>query len=201
MDGQAVFIREGKICYVDTLTERETLDFPPLGTLEADVTSGGVSLAPWIYQGKLQRYENKVLRYPGHFEWLKAFKTLGLFSEKPIKVNGVEVIPRQVYHALLEPQISFPYVEDICVMRAVGVGYKDERPTKVIVDVMDQYDPTTGFTGMQRLTGWHCSTMMHLQAQDIVPNGVIPVETAVPAGFFMQELGRRGIHYNIRVEN
>ena len=33
MDGQAVFLREGKISYVDTLSEPEWIDFPPLGTL------------------------------------------------------------------------------------------------------------------------------------------------------------------------
>ncbi len=49
MDGQAVFIRNGEICYVDTLSELEEIDFPGFGILEADVTSGGTSLAPWTY--------------------------------------------------------------------------------------------------------------------------------------------------------
>ena len=79
MDGEAIFIRDGEIVRVPTLSEPEWLDFPVLGRLEADVTSGGTSTAAWTYLGTLQRFENKVLRYSGHFEWLRAFKTLGLF--------------------------------------------------------------------------------------------------------------------------
>jgi lysine 6-dehydrogenase len=197
MDGQAVFIRDGEICYVDTLSEKEPIFFPPIGWLEADITSGGTSLAPWTYQGKLNRYENKVMRYPGHFEWLKAFKTLGLFSEKPILVDNVEVIPRHFYHTLLEPKISSNQIHDICIMRAVGKGIKNGHNSSVTVDLIDTYDPTTGFTGMERLTGWHCSIMMIFQALGKVAPGVVPVENAVPASSFMDEIARRGIKYQI----
>jgi len=48
--------------------ELEELDFPPqLGRLEAAVTSGGLSTAPWTFEGKIERLENKTLRYPGHW--------------------------------------------------------------------------------------------------------------------------------------
>ncbi len=198
MDGQAVFIRDGKICYVETLTEKETVFFKPLGWLEADITSGGTSLAPWTYQGKLDRYENKVMRYPGHYDWLKAYKTLGLFSEKPVMVDNVEVIPRHLYHALLEPKISFTQVQDICLMRAVAKGIKNGQNTTVTVDLVDTFDPATGFTGMERLTGWHCSIMMIFQALGKVTPGVIPVELAVPAGLFMDEIARRGINFQVQ---
>jgi lysine 6-dehydrogenase len=197
MDGQAVFIRDGNICYVDTLSEKEPIFFPPLGWLEADITSGGTSMAPWTYQGKIQRYENKVMRYPGHYDWLKAYKTLGLFSEQPITVDNVQVIPRHVYHTLLEPQISSAQVQDICLMRSIGKGSKNDQDTTVTVDLVDYYDPTTGFTGMERLTGWHCSIMMIFQALGKVTPGVIPVELAVPAGNFMQEITRRGINFQV----
>ncbi len=198
MDGQAVFIRNGEICYVDTLSEKELIYFPPLGWLEADITSGGNSLAPWTYQGKLMRYENKVMRYPGHFDWLKAYKTLGLFSEEPVLVDNVEVIPRRLYHSLLEPKISSKQIQDICIMRAVGKGIKNGQNTTVTVDLVDYYDPITGFTGMEKLTGWHCSIMMIFQALGKVKTGVVPVELAVPAGQFMEEFARRGINHQTR---
>lgn len=198
MDGQAIFIREGKICYVDTLSEREVMEFPGLGTLEADVTSGGTSLAPWTYLGKLKTYENKVFRYPGHFEWLKAFKTLGLFSTDPIHIANVDICPRQVYHALLEPRISRSEVHDVCVMRAVAKGRKQGVPATVTIDLTDYFDPKTAFTAMERLTGWHCAIMLALQAQGKIPPGAHPVELAVPASQFMYELARRGITHQVR---
>ncbi len=198
MDGQAVFLRNGKITRVNSLTEPEFIDFPPFGRLEADVTSGGTSTAPWTFEGKIKTYENKVLRYPGHFEWLRAYKSLGLFSEHPIQVNQQTVIPRQVYHSLLEPKITNPYIEDVCIVRAVGKGLKDGKACKVTIDLIDYFDPHTEFTSMERLTGWHCAIMMAFQAHGEIRPGGVPMETAIQAGRFMEEFPKRGIQYSIR---
>lgn len=200
MDGQAVFLRDGEITRVPTLTEPEFIEFPGLGLLEAEITSGGTSTAPWSFQGKLQRYENKVLRYPGHFEWLRAYKALGLFSEDPILVKGQSIIPRDVYHVLLEPKISTPEVKDIAIIRAKGSGLKDGRHVVVNVDLVDYYDTLTGFSAMERLTGWHCSIMMIFQARGEILPGVTPVEIAIHPERYMQELERRGITHQIRWE-
>jgi lysine 6-dehydrogenase len=200
MDGQAVFLRDGDIAYVDTLSEPEFIDFPPFGRLEADVTSGGTSTAPWTFQGKVRRYENKVLRFPGHYEWLRAYKTLGLFSEEPLQVGGQTVVPRQVYHTLLEPQITAPRIQDVGIIRSVGTGLKDGRQAKVVIDLVDYYDEKTGFTAMERLTGWHCSVMMVFQVMGQVRPGVVPVETAVAPKAFMEALHERGISHEVRWE-
>lgn len=200
MDGQAIFLRNGKIHRVETLTEPEWIDFPPLGRLEADVTSGGTSTAPWTFESKLKTYENKVLRHPGHYDWLRAYKTLGLFSETPIQVGTQMVIPREVYHTLLSPKITKPQIKDVCVVRSVGKGLKNGRETTVTVDLIDYYDPKTGFTAMERLTGWHCSIMMALQAHGEVRPGAVPHEVAVQPSKFMQEIERRGIQYQVRFD-
>lgn len=200
MDGQAVFLRDGKIVHVDTLSEPEFIDFPPFGSLEADVTSGGTSTAPWTFQGKVHRYENKVLRIPGHYEWLRAYKTLGLFREDSINVNGQSVVPRKVYHALLEPQITADEINDVGIIRARGVGLKGGKPTSVVIDLIDYFDETTGFTAMERLTGWHCSVMMTFQVRGSIATGVTPVEIAVPPAEFMDALALRGIKFDIRYE-
>jgi len=198
LDGQATFLRNGALTPVDTLTEPEFIDFPLLGRLEADVTSGGMSTSPWTLEGQLQEYTNKTLRYPGHFEWLRAFKELGLFSEKAITVHGKQVIPREVYHALLEPKIRAEDIRDICVMRVVGYGLKDGKKTTLTVDLVDRYDEETGFTAMERLTGWHCAIMMGFQARGRVPAGGISLEVAVPAAEFMEAIRQRGIQFDVR---
>lgn len=198
-DGDATFIRDGKITLVPTFTEREEIDFPPLGRLEAFVISGSMSTTADSHLGKLKRYENKVLRYPGHFETFEGFKRLGLFSETPIEVDGVNVIPRHFYHALLEGKITAPQVEDVCVMRAVGVGLKDGRRARVTLDLIDQYDPETGFTGMERLTGWHCALMMGFQARGTIAPGAHRMES-VNAASIMEEIRRRGIDWSVRWE-
>jgi lysine 6-dehydrogenase len=200
MDGKAIYVRDGKVVGIETLTEPEFLDFPTLGRLEADVSSGGTSTAPWTFKDRVKRYENKVLRYPGHYEWLRAYKTLGLFSEEPVKVGEQIVIPRHLYHTLLEPKITGPEIRDVCVIRIRGLGLKDGKRSEVVIDLIDQYDEKTGFTGMERLTGWHCAIMMSFQARGKVNPGGIPMEIAVPPGEFMEEIRKRGIHYEIRWE-
>jgi lysine 6-dehydrogenase len=159
-----------------------------------------MSTTPHTHLGRLERYENKVLRYPGHFATFEAFKRLGLFSETPVQVNGHAVVPRALYHALLDPQITAPRIEDVCVLRAVGVGEKDGRPARVTVDVVDRYDPATGFTAMERVTGWHCAIVMAMQAEGRIPPGAHRMEQGVPAAAVMQELERRGIGHTIRWE-
>jgi lysine 6-dehydrogenase len=198
MDGQAYFIRDSKVTPVDTLTEPHFIEFPPLGQLEADVTSGGLSLSPWTFEGQLETYENRTLRYPDHFEWLRAFKSLGLFSEEPLNVDNQVVSPRSVFHTLLEPKITSPEIRDVCIIRVKGIGLKGKQETTLVIDLIDYYDEDTGFTAMERLTGWHCAIMMIFQAKGQVPCGSIPVERAVSPGKFMNEVSRRGIKFESR---
>jgi lysine 6-dehydrogenase len=195
--GETAFLRGGRIVTVQGLTEPELVDIPPLGKLEAFITTGGTSTAPYSFEGRLRTYQNKTLRYPGHFQWFKGFQTLGLFDEQPILVEGQEVIPRQVYHALLEPQITAAGIRDVCVIRARGIGIKDERRLELWIDLVDYYDETTGFTAMERLTGWHCAIMLAFQAQGAVRVGAVPMETAVSPKKFMQALESRGIAHTI----
>jgi len=200
LDGQATFLRDGVITPVDTLSEPEFIEFPPLGRLEADVTSGGLSTSPWTFEGQLQDYSNKTLRYPGHFEWLRAFKELGLFSEESIQVDGSPIVPREMYHALLEPKISAPEIRDVCAIRVIGYGKKENKETAITIDLIDYYDDETGFTAMERLTGWHCAIMMGFQARGQVPAGGISMEVAVPAAKFMDAVKERGIQFEVRFE-
>ncbi|HUL79059.1 MAG TPA: saccharopine dehydrogenase C-terminal domain-containing protein [Vicinamibacteria bacterium] len=199
-DGDATFIRDGKLTKVPTFTELETVEIPPLGTLEAFVISGSMSTTPHTHLGRLVRYENKVLRYPGHFATFEAYKRLGLFSEVAVEVDGQAVVPRSLYHRLLEPMIAAQAIRDVCVMRAVGVGEKDSRPARVTVDLVDRYDPATGFTAMERLTGGHAAIVMGLQASGRVPPGAHRMEQAIPAAAVMAELTRRGIPHTTRWE-
>jgi lysine 6-dehydrogenase len=192
-DGDALFLREGEPCAVEALTEPETLEFAELGALDAFVTSGGTSTVPYTLRGRVRIYENKTLRYPGHLAAFRAFRELGLFGEEPLEVDGYRVTPRAVYHALLEPMISGERVEDVCVMRAVGRGARAGQRLELVLDLLERYDPATGFSAMERLTGWHAAIMAGFVADGTVPPGVHPVERAMPAAPFLEAVRRRGI--------
>jgi lysine 6-dehydrogenase len=197
-DGEAVMIREGCIAHIETLTELELVDFEELGTLEAFVTSGGTSTVPFAFEGVLETYDNKTVRYPGHLEAFRAFKDLGLFGRDPVRVGKVEVRPRDFYHALLGPMIESEGLVDVCVLRARAQGELDGEPITVTVDMVDRHDPATGFAAMERLTGWHAAMMAALIATGEVPAGVHSLEKAVPATRFMQEVRHRGISFTER---
>jgi lysine 6-dehydrogenase len=199
--GHAMFIRDGRVTPVPCFDGLEELEFPPpIGRLEAFVTSGGLSVAPWTFERTLTRLENKTLRYPGFRAAFKAFSDLGLFEETPVRVSLQSVVPRNVFHALLAPRITRPTVEDVCVIRAVCKGGTGGGPAQAIVELVDWYDPRTGFTAMQRLTGWHASIVTIAAAQRRIAPGVISVERCLPGAAIVEEVKRRGIAVTDRVD-
>jgi len=117
----AVFLRDGKIAEVEPMTELEAVEFPePIGTLEAFVAGGGTDTMPWTFEGKLRTLQNLTLRYPGSLTHLRAFYDLGLWELDPIQVGGVDVVPRDVFHALFEPKVTFPGDRDIVLIQGGG---------------------------------------------------------------------------------
>jgi lysine 6-dehydrogenase len=199
-DGWATFLREGQLTEVPCLSDVEDVEFPaPIGRLEAFVTSGGLSTSPWTFQGILSRLENKTLRYPGHVAKLQAFADLGLFEQRPIRVGHLDVVPRDVFQALLAPRIQRAEVRDVCVMRATCSGDTGGQPAEATVELIDRYDQETGFTAMQRLTGWHASIMLIAAVDGRIPRGVVPVEKALPGKAVVEDARRRGFAITERV--
>ncbi len=198
-EGPAWFIRDGEPIQVDCLSEIEELDFPaPLGRLEAAVTAGGLSTAPWTFAGTLQRLENKTLRYPGHWQTFQAYQQLGLFSQDPAILEGKSFSPREIFHSLLQPKISSDQVNDICVIRTRCDGESNGKKSTCTLDLYETYDEKTGFTAMEKFTGWHASMVAILSAHKILPEGAIPIEKALSGQLLQDEAQKRSwnIKYN-----
>ncbi len=201
----AIFLREGKITRVEPMTELETIEFPDsVGTLEAFVTGGGTSTMPWTYAGKLRTLQNLTLRYPGHCQQLRSFWDLGLWDLKPLTINGTEIIPRQVFHALYEPKVTFPQHpekgKDIVLVRVRADGTKAGRRAHAIMELVDRFDEKTGFTAMERTTGWDAAIVAEMMAHGQTRRGAGGVESFVPAIPFVNELKRRGFNLKQVVE-
>jgi lysine 6-dehydrogenase len=195
-----VFLRNGQPTLVPTMDELEELEFPPpVGRLEAFTTGGGVSTMPWTFEGKLKTLQNKTVRYPGHFEQLRAFYDLGLWNLDPVQVGDQEVVPRDLFHSLFQPMVTFPDDRDVVVIRIRATGRKGGRPAEVLLDLMDFYDEETGFTAMERTTGWDGAIVAGMMARGQTPRGAVPVELAVPPALFVEELAKRGIQVNTQV--
>src|SRR5262245_59273068 len=154
---------------------------------------------PWTYAGKLRTLQNKTLRWPGHYAQWKAFNDAGLLELAPVEVDGKPVVPRHVLHAVLGPKIYAKSGEaDLVIVRVIGRGLKRGKERQVIVDLFDSYDPATGFTAMERTTGWHAAIMAGLIARGQTQRGGVPVELAVPAETFVGELRKRGFKLDVQ---
>lgn len=197
--GGMTVLRDGEIVHLPCFSELETIHVPGVGHLEAFVLAGGVSTAPWTFQNRLQSYELKVCRYPGTFAQLKAFSDLGLFDPEPVQVGPASIRPRDLFRALYEPQVRQPVMRDLCLIRARATGLKDGRPAVAQVDLVDRYDEATGFTAMERTTGWHLAIVAAMLARGEIAPGAAPLEIAVPADVFMQQARLRGFIINEQV--
>ncbi len=193
--GKTNCIRHGKLHQTDCFEEYEIVEFPePIGPLEAFTTAGGVSTLPWTYAGKVQTLQNKTLRYVGHFAQWKVFQQAGFFELEPVEVNGQSIVPRHVLHKLIEPQIRAKEDDrDMVIIRILATGSKDGTQTEVTLDVFDHFDEKTGFSAMERCTGFHAGIMASLAAHGATPRTAVPVEESVHPEIFLKELSRRDI--------
>ncbi len=190
--GEALVLREGKPTYVPTLEDIEYLEIEELGLLEAAPTSGGTSTAPYTLAGKVQEYDYKTLRYPGHWDIMRALRDLGFFDEEPIKVEGHPVIPRQFTATVIPPKIDFPEEKDLVVVWVYASGEKNGTPYEISVQYIDYHDDETGFTAMERCTGFSASIIAIGVANGTVPRGIVPYEQSMSGHVFVREFLKRG---------
>lgn len=192
-DFQAVTIRDGKIHLVDTLTEVEELVIEELGTMEAFVTSGGTSTAPYTFEGKIPNYEYKTIRFPGHCERIRIFKDFGFWGTDPVEVDGCEVKPRHLFYKVFGEALSKFEDLDMCAVRAVGVGRKGGEAARVQIDIFDRQCEVTGFTSMERLTGFSMAVYAKDQGEGLIPAGAHRYETAMSGARFVEEIQKRDV--------
>ncbi|MCC7230435.1 MAG: saccharopine dehydrogenase NADP-binding domain-containing protein, partial [Fimbriimonadaceae bacterium] len=151
-------IRDGKVHQVDTLSELEAIHVDGLGEMEAFTTSGGASTAPFTHEGKLGNYEYKTIRFPGHCERMRIFKDYGFWDHERVKTRSGEAIPIEVFHKLMGEALRDPNDKDQVIVRGVGVGSKNGQRKTIQLDIHEKHDDATGFTAMERLTGFSTAT-------------------------------------------
>jgi lysine 6-dehydrogenase len=201
--GTTTWRLDGELVEVDCLdpAHDELVDFgAPFGVLEALAAATGSTTASTIGE-HVRTLKAKVLRYPGHASQFRAFRDLGLFSEEPVRVGGRSVVPREVFHALLEPRLrARPGEPDVVIARVVARGRTGGRPSQSTVDVLVYPDEALGFTAMEQATGWHAAIVCNLMAGGRIAPGATPVELAVDPGDVVDALRARGFRLSVRVD-
>jgi len=193
-------LREGRVQTLEALCELETVEFPePVGRCEAFLTSGGTSICPWKLEGKLQTYEYKTVRYPGHGEKIKTLRDLGLLDEGHLEMKGARISPRELFQKVAAPRLDLKE-PDVVVLRVICRGEDGENSIEVQLDLIDVYDEQTGFTAMERTTGFSAAIVLHALAEGKIPAGVRVPDEAFPAESYVNALLERGfrITENVR---
>src|SRR4029077_20845698 len=122
---------------------------------------------------------------------------LGLLDTTQLNISGISTTPRSVFCKIVGPRIAFPQDKDLVVLRVVCRGLKDRRPIEISLDLLEFHDDQTGFSAMERTTGFAASIIAIMMAKkEIQTHGVTPLEKAVPGKKFVAELARRGIKIN-----
>lgn len=197
-------VEGGEVVVKPALTEPELLEFPGVGTLEAFLTDGLRSLV--VRLPNVTHMFEKTMRYPGHRELMLAFRDAGLFGTEPVDVGGARVRPVDVATALLVPRWTFAEGEaDLVCMRVVADGVRDGRPTRLVWELHDDFDPATGWTAMARTTAFPCAITARLLAEGAIEGaGVLtPEQLGQREGIlerYLAELERRGVKYRSREE-
>jgi lysine 6-dehydrogenase len=188
---RARIIRDGRIAWVDSMTELEELDFPPpFGRMEAFQTSGGTSTLPETFLGRVRELDYKTIRYRGHCARFKTMIDLGLCSSEPVEVDGVRVIPRRLLADLLVRNLPSDEPDVVLVRVEFRGGGRRLR-----YDVIDRYDQATGLSAMMRTTAFPAAIVALMMARgQTTAKGALPQERCIPPELFMHELALRNIN-------
>lgn len=199
----ARLVEHGEVVVREALSEPEFLDLPGVGTLEAVNTDGLRSLA---YTLRVPFMKEKTLRYPGHYDLMRAFRATGLFSQEAVDVRGARIRPIDVISALMFPKWTYnPGEEDLTIMRVTATGLHRGVRTRLTWDLLDFYDKATHATSMARTTAFPCAIVARMLARgEITHTGVIPPEhLAKNPGMLdrvLEELRARGVRYTAHSE-
>ncbi len=189
----ATALRDFKVVKVPGLSEIESIDVPGLGRMEAAHASGGLSTLAHTFAGKIRRMDCKLIRYPGHCDVINAMTAMGFFSQKPRKVAGATIAPRQLSAVLFREHFDHPGEKDMVVIHTTVRGTKNGKKAEVVYDMLVRYDEQNKLTAMMQTTGFPAAIVAQMLADGRINKpGAYPVETGIPAEPFFAEANKRG---------
>jgi len=202
-DGHTV--ENGKLRKATRYSGVEPTTYAGVGELEA----WHENFMPWLLDldalKGLKTGTQKTVRWPGYAAKVTALRELGLLSEQPIDVDGVQVAPKKVLDAVLYPHVRLEEGErDITVFRVEVIGVKDGRPRRYKIEMVDRYDTVNDFTSMARVTAFTGAIVARMVARgDLKPTGWVTPERVITGPLFdklVQELAAVGVVFELTTE-
>lgn len=195
----ARYVENGAKVIKPALTDVEQLYFDKVGTLEAFNSDGLRTLIDTMPH--IPNMKEKTLRYPGHAELMKSLLSAGLLSNTRA---GDGPSPLEYNSKILFDQWRLqPGEAEFTVMQIIIEG----EGKRIRYNLYDENETTgTKFSSMSRTTGYACTAVVELVAQQLFSaKGVYAPETVgrnqACFSFVMNYLGERNVEYQRSEEN
>jgi len=195
-NGRAIDVSAREMFEAGNIHMLDVKDFG--GPLECFVSGDGRSLAqrfPSI-AGTASSLGRFTCRWPGHAAFWEKMVKSGLVRREPVDVRGVSVVPAEFCAALFGSQEQFhfgPAERDVAFIRADARGIKAGSPTRVVLQLIDRRDLTTGYTAMQRTVAFPMSIGAQMIMNGTLATRGIVGPSEVPFAPFAAELRTRGL--------
>jgi saccharopine dehydrogenase-like NADP-dependent oxidoreductase len=123
-------------------------------------------------------------------------------SDEPIRGLPYAVSPFEMVARLLEPQLQYNDSEkDLCVMVNKVEGVREGKQQILTSSLMVDRDLSTGLMAMSMGVAYPaCIAAEMIVKGDITRKGVLSPVTDVPCDVFMDQLNKRGIKINEKIE-
>jgi len=177
----AHMVENGELKLVPRYSGVERVFFAGVGECEA----WHEGFMPWLMDLEvlkgLKLGTQKTVRWPGYAAKATVLKELGLLSEEPVEVDGVEVAPKRVVDAVLYPRVKLEEGErDITLFRVEAMGKKEGVRRRFKAEMVDRYDETLGFTSMARTTAFTAAIVARMIARgEITAKGLLTPEQVI----------------------
>jgi saccharopine dehydrogenase-like NADP-dependent oxidoreductase len=199
-------IKNGKIVEVDAATDLEAFKFSELGKdeeLECAITPGMPSFI--FTRSNLKEFAEKTVRWPGHWQGIKALKECGMLDLQPVEIKGSKIAPREFLLAVITPRLRpLPGDTDVCVMFNTVVGTKDGKRTQINYYLWDETDTKNGISSMARVTGFSSAIVALFIGRGLITGkGIVAPEDGIAGDVykkFMAELEKRDIKVLERIK-
>ena len=171
-----------------------TVEVSPFGSLEAYPNGDAAEYARRFgIADSAQDVGRYALRWPGHVSLWRALVGLGFLEQKPVPGLGA-VTPREFMIRHLEPRLQYaPGQRDAVILRveARGEGGASDR---LVLELIDFRDRTTGLMAMNRTVGFPASIAAQMLASgEIKDRGLLSPIQHMPWATLVEQLSRRGI--------
>ncbi len=199
-------IKDGKVVEVDAAGDLEGFKFSEFGVnedLECAITPGMPSFI--FTRPNLKEFAEKTVRWPGHWQGVKALKECGMLDLEPVEIAGQKIAPREFLLAVIEPRLRpVPGDTDVCVMWNTVVGAKNGKRTRINYYLWDEADTKNGISSMARVTGFSAAVAALFIGRGLVPQkGIVAPEDGITSQHYQEyinELEKRGIKILERIE-